>query len=111
MSLPLNCYLTNSFFASQGPVIYAQLDHSGSKNSFHKMEPVVYADIRKNWRRRRAGDQEQLQKKDNKNTVKYQTSTSCSREGVGIFQLGHKWVRFIVFLSPLFVFWIAWCHD
>ncbi|XP_072303128.1 myelin protein zero-like 1 like isoform X2 [Eucyclogobius newberryi] len=33
---------------SQGPVIYAQLDHSGSKNSFHKMEPVVYADIRKN---------------------------------------------------------------
>ncbi|XP_069002003.1 myelin protein zero-like 1 like [Embiotoca jacksoni] len=32
----------------QGPVIYAQLDHSGSKNSFHKMEPVVYADIRKN---------------------------------------------------------------
>ncbi|KAF7661372.1 hypothetical protein LDENG_00262580 [Lucifuga dentata] len=33
---------------AQGPVIYAQLDHSGSKNSFHKMEPVVYADIRKN---------------------------------------------------------------
>ncbi|XP_072230753.1 myelin protein zero-like 1 like isoform X1 [Leuresthes tenuis] len=33
---------------SPGPVIYAQLDHSGSKNSFHKMEPVVYADIRKN---------------------------------------------------------------
>ncbi|KAJ8267145.1 hypothetical protein GJAV_G00139020 [Gymnothorax javanicus] len=34
----------------QGPVIYAQLDHSGSKNpnSVHKMEPVVYADIRKN---------------------------------------------------------------
>ncbi|XP_029925638.1 myelin protein zero-like 1 like [Myripristis murdjan] len=34
----------------QGPVIYAQLDHSGSKNpnSFRKMEPVVYADIRKN---------------------------------------------------------------
>uniref|UniRef100_A0AAQ4PMZ6 Uncharacterized protein n=1 Tax=Gasterosteus aculeatus aculeatus TaxID=481459 RepID=A0AAQ4PMZ6_GASAC len=32
----------------QGPVIYAQLDHSGSKHSFHKMEPVVYADIRKN---------------------------------------------------------------
>ncbi|XP_034461485.1 myelin protein zero-like 1 like [Hippoglossus hippoglossus] len=32
----------------QGPVIYAQLDHSNSKNSFHKMEPVVYADIRKN---------------------------------------------------------------
>ncbi|XP_003971003.1 myelin protein zero-like 1 like [Takifugu rubripes] len=32
----------------QGPVIYAQLDHSGSKNSFHKNEPVVYADIRKN---------------------------------------------------------------
>ncbi|XP_076017421.1 myelin protein zero-like 1 like [Genypterus blacodes] len=32
----------------QGPVIYAQLVHSGSKNSFHKMEPVVYADIRKN---------------------------------------------------------------
>ncbi|KAJ8275987.1 hypothetical protein COCON_G00077390 [Conger conger] len=34
----------------QGPVIYAQLDHSGNKNpnSFHKMEPVVYADIRKN---------------------------------------------------------------
>ncbi|XP_034539355.1 myelin protein zero-like 1 like [Notolabrus celidotus] len=32
----------------QGPVIYAQLDHSGSRNSFHKMEPVVYADIRKN---------------------------------------------------------------
>ncbi|XP_012990091.2 myelin protein zero-like 1 like isoform X2 [Esox lucius] len=34
----------------QGPVIYAQLDHSGIKNpnSFHKMEPVVYADIRKN---------------------------------------------------------------
>ncbi|XP_021473306.1 myelin protein zero-like protein 1 isoform X2 [Oncorhynchus nerka] len=34
----------------QGPVIYAQLDHSGTKNpnSFHKMEPVVYADIRKN---------------------------------------------------------------
>ncbi|XP_062309188.1 myelin protein zero-like 1 like isoform X1 [Osmerus eperlanus] len=33
-----------------GPVIYAQLDHSGSQNpnSFHKMEPVVYADIRKN---------------------------------------------------------------
>ncbi|XP_042165134.1 myelin protein zero-like protein 1 isoform X1 [Oncorhynchus tshawytscha] len=33
-----------------GPVIYAQLDHSGTKNpnSFHKMEPVVYADIRKN---------------------------------------------------------------
>ncbi|KAI4877473.1 hypothetical protein NFI96_015439 [Prochilodus magdalenae] len=33
-----------------GPVIYAQLDHSGSKNlnSVHKMEPVVYADIRKN---------------------------------------------------------------
>uniref|UniRef100_A0A3P9PHZ0 Myelin protein zero-like 1 like n=1 Tax=Poecilia reticulata TaxID=8081 RepID=A0A3P9PHZ0_POERE len=31
-----------------GPVIYVQLDHSGSKNSFHKMEPVVYADIRKN---------------------------------------------------------------
>lgn len=37
-------------FVLQGPVIYAQLDHSGSKNSFHKMEPVVYADIRKNWR-------------------------------------------------------------
>ncbi|XP_008426754.1 myelin protein zero-like 1 like isoform X2 [Poecilia reticulata] len=33
---------------SKGPVIYVQLDHSGSKNSFHKMEPVVYADIRKN---------------------------------------------------------------
>lgn len=33
---------------SQGPVIYAQLDHSGSRTSFHKMEPVVYADIRKN---------------------------------------------------------------
>ncbi|XP_068456458.1 myelin protein zero-like 1 like [Clinocottus analis] len=32
----------------QGPVIYAQLDHSGSRTSFHKMEPVVYADIRKN---------------------------------------------------------------
>ncbi|KAK0134058.1 Myelin protein zero-like protein 1 [Merluccius polli] len=34
----------------QGPVIYAQLDHSSIKspNSFHKMEPVVYADIRKN---------------------------------------------------------------
>ncbi|KAK5858250.1 hypothetical protein PBY51_002403 [Eleginops maclovinus] len=32
----------------QGPVIYAQLDHSGSRSSFHKMEPVVYADIRKN---------------------------------------------------------------
>ncbi|KPP62902.1 myelin protein zero-like protein 1-like [Scleropages formosus] len=34
----------------QGPVIYAQLDHSGTKsqNYFHKMEPVVYADIRKN---------------------------------------------------------------
>ncbi|XP_045073669.1 myelin protein zero-like protein 1, partial [Coregonus clupeaformis] len=34
----------------QGPLIYAQLDHSGTKNpnSFHKMEPVVYADIRKN---------------------------------------------------------------
>ncbi|KAK9536951.1 hypothetical protein VZT92_006693 [Zoarces viviparus] len=32
----------------QGPVIYAQLDHSGSKTSFHKNEPVVYADIRKN---------------------------------------------------------------
>ncbi|XP_007247338.2 myelin protein zero-like 1 like [Astyanax mexicanus] len=34
----------------QGPVIYAQLDHSGSKNqnSVHKVEPVVYADIRKN---------------------------------------------------------------
>ncbi|XP_061904951.1 myelin protein zero-like protein 1 isoform X1 [Entelurus aequoreus] len=31
-----------------GPVIYVQLDHSGSRNSFHKMEPVVYADIRKN---------------------------------------------------------------
>ncbi|KAJ7996831.1 hypothetical protein DPEC_G00222600 [Dallia pectoralis] len=33
-----------------GPVIYAQLDHSVIKNpnSFHKMEPVVYADIRKN---------------------------------------------------------------
>lgn len=90
MSLPLNRCLTNSFFASQGPVIYAQLDHSGSKNSFHKMEPVVYADIRKNWRRRRAGDQEQLQKKDNKNTVKYQTSTSCSRGGGGVLQLGHK---------------------
>ncbi|XP_042587989.1 myelin protein zero-like 1 like [Cyprinus carpio] len=26
----------------QGPVIYAQLDHSGSKNSFHKMEGVVW---------------------------------------------------------------------
>uniref|UniRef100_H2TE27 Myelin protein zero-like 1 like n=1 Tax=Takifugu rubripes TaxID=31033 RepID=H2TE27_TAKRU len=34
--------------AAAGPVIYAQLDHSGSKNSFHKNEPVVYADIRKN---------------------------------------------------------------
>lgn len=43
----LNCYLNDSF-SFQGPVIYAQLDHSGSKNSFHKMEPVVYADIRKN---------------------------------------------------------------
>ncbi|CAL8364643.1 unnamed protein product [Lota lota] len=34
----------------QGPVIYAQLDHSSIKspNSFHKLEPVVYADIRKN---------------------------------------------------------------
>ncbi|XP_069046088.1 myelin protein zero-like 1 like isoform X2 [Lepisosteus oculatus] len=34
----------------QGPVIYAQLDHSGSKSSniLHKSEPVVYADIRKN---------------------------------------------------------------
>lgn len=43
--------LTLSWFAVfQGPVIYAQLDHSGSKNSFHKNEPVVYADIRKNWR-------------------------------------------------------------
>ncbi|XP_062870114.1 myelin protein zero-like 1 like [Trichomycterus rosablanca] len=33
----------------QGPVIYAQLDHSGNKNinSVHKLEPVVYADIRK----------------------------------------------------------------
>ncbi|XP_056141335.1 myelin protein zero-like 1 like [Lampris incognitus] len=35
---------------AQGPVIYAQLDHSGRTNptAFHKMEPVVYADIRKN---------------------------------------------------------------
>ncbi|XP_015197135.1 myelin protein zero-like 1 like isoform X1 [Lepisosteus oculatus] len=34
----------------RGPVIYAQLDHSGSKSSniLHKSEPVVYADIRKN---------------------------------------------------------------
>ncbi|KAM8835770.1 myelin protein zero-like 1 like isoform 1-T1 [Synchiropus picturatus] len=34
----------------QGPVIYAQLDHSGvkSSNPLQKMEPVVYADIRKN---------------------------------------------------------------
>ncbi|XP_070699435.1 myelin protein zero-like 1 like isoform X1 [Pempheris klunzingeri] len=39
---------TNPSGPLQGPVIYAQLDHSGSKNSFHKMEPVVYADIRKN---------------------------------------------------------------
>lgn len=45
--LLLHCYLNDSF-SSQGPVIYAQLDHSGSKNSFHKVEPVVYADIRKN---------------------------------------------------------------
>lgn len=66
--LSLNCFL-NDYFSSQGPVIYAQLDHSGSKNSFHKMEPVVYADIRKNWRRR-TGDQEHLhkKKKDKKKT-------------------------------------------
>ncbi|XP_039601370.1 myelin protein zero-like 1 like isoform X1 [Polypterus senegalus] len=34
----------------QGPVIYAQLDHSGNKssNTIYKSEPVVYADIRKN---------------------------------------------------------------
>lgn len=38
-----------SLLSSQGPVIYAQLDHSGNKNinSIHKVEPVVYADIRK----------------------------------------------------------------
>lgn len=41
-------FISVFFLFSQGPVIYAQLDHSGSKNSFHKMEPVVYADIRKN---------------------------------------------------------------
>lgn len=45
--LPLSPYSV-LFPFYQGPVIYAQLDHSGSKNSFHKMEPVVYADIRKN---------------------------------------------------------------
>ncbi|MBN3297957.1 MPZL1 protein, partial [Amia calva] len=34
----------------QGPVIYAQLDHSGNRTSnvLPKNEPVVYADIRKN---------------------------------------------------------------
>ncbi|KAG7266702.1 hypothetical protein CRUP_037269, partial [Coryphaenoides rupestris] len=34
----------------QGPVIYAQLDHSSiqSPNSYQKTEPIVYADIRKN---------------------------------------------------------------
>ncbi|XP_028323227.1 myelin protein zero-like 1 like [Gouania willdenowi] len=42
------CRSTGQSGQLQGPVIYAQLDHSGSKNSFHKMEPVVYADIRKN---------------------------------------------------------------
>lgn len=35
----------------QGPVIYAQLDHSGGRHSdkINKSESVVYADIRKNW--------------------------------------------------------------
>ncbi|KAF4797945.1 Myelin protein zero-like protein 1 [Turdus rufiventris] len=35
---------------SQGPVIYAQLDHSGGQHSdkINKSESVVYADIRKN---------------------------------------------------------------
>lgn len=35
----------------QGPVIYAQLDHSGGQHSdkINKSESVVYADIRKNW--------------------------------------------------------------
>lgn len=34
-----------------GPVIYAQLDHSGGQHSdkINKSESVVYADIRKNW--------------------------------------------------------------
>ncbi|NWI18931.1 MPZL1 protein, partial [Crypturellus soui] len=34
----------------QGPVIYAQLDHSGGQHSdkINKSESVVYADIRKN---------------------------------------------------------------
>lgn len=34
----------------QGPVIYAQLDHSGGHHSdkINKSESVVYADIRKN---------------------------------------------------------------
>uniref|UniRef100_A0A8C6TBU7 Myelin protein zero-like 1 like n=1 Tax=Neogobius melanostomus TaxID=47308 RepID=A0A8C6TBU7_9GOBI len=40
---------TTNTDTSVGPVIYAQLDHSGSKHAHvHKMEPVVYADIRKN---------------------------------------------------------------
>lgn len=41
---PTDCPL----LLSQGPVIYAQLDHSGSNNLYHKKEQVVYADIRKN---------------------------------------------------------------
>lgn len=37
-------------FCSQGPVIYAELDHSGGQHSdkINKSESVVYADIRKN---------------------------------------------------------------
>lgn len=37
-------------FCFQGPIIYAQLDHSGGQHSdkINKSESVIYADIRKN---------------------------------------------------------------
>lgn len=82
------------FSVFQGPVIYAQLDHSGSKSSFHKNEPVVYADIRKNWQ-------------DNTWTKIEHTSSPYQLVFLGILE---KWCSFLFFFSPPFSYFVLWKH-
>lgn len=65
------------------------------------MEPVVYADIRKNWRG--TGDQiKEKKKKVNKNPVKYETSLSAALGKGGDISTGTQVVQFLslsLFLS------------
>lgn len=57
------------------------------------MEPVVYADIRKNWRG--TGDQIKEKKKVNKNPVKYETSLSAALGKGGDISTGTQVVQFL----------------